>query len=248
MRIFIVRVLMVIFGCVTSLVCVAQADLILINGKIFTAEDPQRYVEALAIKDNRIIAVGTSNEVKKHGSDKTRIVDVQGRVVIPGINDAHNHLPSGLVTRPIAFSSMDPTWDVALDSLVMRAKVTPKGKWIEAPIGITIANAPASTINRLIIDRLVPDHPVRLNSFWGHVCIFNTTGLQAMGIDIRQPDPKGGFYDRFDNGTLTGRTIEKNAYFPHTSYQLVTKMRDKSAYVAGLKAYTKQLLTAGITS
>ena len=222
-------------------------DLILTNGRIFTSDTAQLYVQALAIRSGRITATGTTAAIEKLAAKTTKRLDLGGMLVVPGFNDAHNHLPDGLKATKIALAGMDPAWPVVLDSLQRMAQRIPEGQWIDGIIGPGIANSPEAT--RFVLDKIAPKHPVRLLSWWGHVGLYNTLGMQKMGIADTQPDPKGGFYERMPDGkTLTGKAYEKNAYFPHTSYPKLAAMRDDNALIALFRGMTQALLKAGITS
>jgi predicted amidohydrolase YtcJ len=222
-------------------------DLILINGKIFTSDTSQLYVEALSIKSGRIMAAGNTVDIKKLAANNCRILDLNGMLVVPGFNDAHNHLPDGLKSTKLIFTSTNPTWQTVLDSLKKLVKRVPEGEWIEGTIGLSIINSPI--VNRFILDKIAPKHPVRLLSWWGHVGLFNTLGMNKMGISATQSDPMGGFYERMpDHKTLTGKAFEKNAYNPNTSYGKMVKMRDNKALINELKELTQALLKDGITS
>ncbi len=222
-------------------------DLILINGRIFTSDTSRLYVEALAIKSGRIMAAGNTVDIKKLATDNCKILDLGGMLVVPGFNDAHNHLPDGLKSTKLAVTSVDPSWQTVIDSLKVLVKQVPEGQWIEGTIGLTIANSPEA--NRFILDKIAPKHPVRLLSWWGHVGLFNTLGMNKMGISTTQSDPKGGFYERMpDHKTLTGKAFEKNAYNPNISYPKMAKMRDDKALINELKGITQALLKDGITS
>jgi len=228
----------------------AQApDLILTNGKIFTSDTTQLYVEALAIRAGRITASGTTNAIKRLATKNTKHLNLNGMLVVPGFNDAHNHLPDCLTGNeiPLNENAMDPSWQWILDTLQQLTKTTPQGQWILIPIGPTIANSSEDT--RFDLDKITTNHPVRLLSWMGHVCIFNTLGLKKMGISEVVSDPKGGFYERLPDGkTLTGRAIEKNAYNPNTSYEKVAAMRDEKKLVSELQGITQAMLQLGITS
>ena len=228
----------------------AQApDLILTNGKIFTSDTTQLYVEALAIRAGRIIASGTTNAIKRLATKNTKHLNLNGMLVVPGFNDAHNHLPDCLTGNeiPLNENAMDPSWQWILDTLQLLTKTTPQGQWILIPIGPTIANSSEDT--RFDLDKITTNHPVRLLSWMGHVCIFNTLGLEKMGISEVASDPKGGFYERLPDGkTLTGRAIEKNSYNPNTSYEKVAAMRDEKKLVSELQGITQAMLQLGITS
>lgn len=224
-----------------------KADLILVNGKIFTSDKNHLYVEALAIKSNKIIAIGKSTEIEKMADSQTKKIDLQGKLVIPGFNDAHNHMPDGLDAFQIRFKEMDPTWTAVLDTLKKASAKIPKGQWIEVTIGPSIANLESA--NRFELDKVSGEHPIRLSSWWGHVGIFNTLGMQKMRISLTQPDPRGGHYERVKHSdTLTGKAFEKNAQSPYTSYERLSSMRNEKAFVAELQALSNSLLRFGITS
>ncbi|GAB4041627.1 amidohydrolase [Spirosoma gilvum] len=231
-----------------SLLAVAQQpDLILTNGQIFTSDTSQLYVEALAIKGGRITAIGRTADIEKLATQQTKRLDLGGMLVVPGFNDAHNHLPGGLKATKISLAGMNPSWEAVQDSLKKAVRRTPEGQWIEGTIGITIANSPEAT--RFVLDKIAPRHPIRLLSWWGHVGLYNTLGLREMGIADDQPDPKGGFYERMSDGkTLTGKGYEKNAYWPHTSYAKMASLRDEKAIIGEFRGMTQALLKAGITS
>ncbi|MBN8821824.1 MULTISPECIES: amidohydrolase family protein [unclassified Spirosoma] len=233
---------------IISLWAVAQQpDLILTNGQIFTSDTSQLYVEALAIKSGRITAIGRTVDIEKLATRQTKRLDLGGMLVVPGFNDAHNHLPGGLKATKIASAGMDPSWEAVLDSIRKAVRQTPEGQWIEGTIGPSIANLPAAT--RFVLDKIAPNHPIRLLSWWGHVGLYNSLGLREMGIAEDQPDPKGGFYERMPDGkTLTGKGYEKNAYWPHTSYAKMASLRDENAMIGEFRGMTQALLKAGITS
>jgi predicted amidohydrolase YtcJ len=112
---------------------------------------------------------------------------------------------------------------------------------------LDIANSPEAT--RFTLDKLAPEHPILLLSWWGHVGIFNTMGLERFGIGTSQPDPKGGSYERMADGkTLSGKAYEKNAYWPNTSYKRIMAMRDDQKVIASLRGLSQELLKAGVTS
>ena len=240
--------LLTIFLLAMALSCHAQvADLILYSGKIFTSDTAKLYVDALAIKDGRILATGTDAAVKKHQGTNTKQIDLAGRLVVPGFNDAHNHLPNALKSTRININELNPSWQSLVDSITLVLKHTPKGQFITASIGLDIANSPDAT--RFALDKLAPDNPVLLLSWWGHVGIFNTMAMEKFGISATQPDPKGGFYERLKDGkTLSGKAYEKNAYWPNTSYKKMMAMRDEERLIIDLRAISQDLLSLGITS
>jgi formylmethanofuran dehydrogenase subunit A len=110
------------------------ADIIVTNGKIFTSNEKQLYVEAVAIKGNRIIAVGKKSEIEKLAKPSTKLIDVEGRTVIPGFNDAHFHHNPIHKGYMISFpeDGREPLWPELKDSILAATKTVPKGSFIYA--------------------------------------------------------------------------------------------------------------------
>jgi predicted amidohydrolase YtcJ len=117
-------------------------DLILFNGRVFTSNASQPYVEALAIRGERIFAVGTSKEIVTVAGKETRRIDLRGHTVIPGINDAHQHLAVGPKTYELPIKNMDPQWKEITEYLVSAVATVPKETWISATFGPTVLDDP----------------------------------------------------------------------------------------------------------
>ncbi len=175
-----------------------KADLILVNGTIFTSDTAQLYAQAIAIRGERILAVGTTEAITRMAGPATRRIDLGGRLVIPGINDAHDHIGYGApVSRYIAFQEPmlpGPTLQQVLDSVRIAASQTPKGTVIESTLGLRIIEDREA--RRAALDAVSPDHPVILHAPWGHGTLLNTKALRLVGIGDEDPDPVGGMYER----------------------------------------------------
>jgi predicted amidohydrolase YtcJ len=190
---------------VSSLAVAATSapDTILINGKIFTSAVNQPYVQALAIKGDRITAIGTSSELKLSAGTNTRMIDLGGRTVIPGINDAHDHLYAFPPQRvDIQLESFDPTWPEVEGEIKKAMRKTPPGTLIAVQIGKSIFSDP--TITRDSLDRLSPAYPVELGTFTGHAAILNSAALTLDRIPEDQPNLPGARFERDAHGRLTG--------------------------------------------
>jgi len=178
-------------------------SLIIFNGKIFTSDMDHLYVQALAIRGTRIIAIGDSDAIKALGTARTRRIDLGGRTVIPGINDAHNHIevhPTNLVE--VGLQARNPTTTDLRKELPEAAAKAPKGALLEATISPAIFYD--ITVNRDFLDALLPNNPVMLVTITGHGMILNTAGLRAYGVAEDQKDPVGGRFERDAAGHLTG--------------------------------------------
>jgi predicted amidohydrolase YtcJ len=182
-------------------------DLILVNGKVFTSSASHPYIEALAVRGERITAVGSSKEIAALAGKDTKRIDLGNRVVIPGINDAHLHLSVASETYDLPMQGNDPTWQEIKDALLSAVVKTAKGTWIEAAIGASVLDDPQAT--RTALDSLAPDNPVVLWDWTGHASLLNTPAVRKLGIRENEPNPEGGMYVRNRaDGKLTGMVFE----------------------------------------
>lgn len=168
-----------------------MADLVITGGKVFTADQSGLYAEAVAVRGNKILAVGTDKEVRKYiDPEVTRVIDAAGRAVIPGFNDAHAH-----------FGPVDPDYielRYVTDPAVITARVKEQvarssegelvygGHW-EHEMFTTRAWP-----SRELIDAVSPDNPVVLRRTDGHSALVNSYVLRESGITKETPDPFGG--------------------------------------------------------
>src|SRR4028118_2369200 len=172
----------------------ASPDLILLHGKVFTSDAARPTAEAVAIRGERIVAVGSSAEVGKLAGKETRVLDLQGRVVIPGINDAHVHHTPDPEAFGVPWQPREPSWSEGQTALSAAVKQVPKGKWIFGTIGYGVISDPEAT--RAALDRIAPDHPVLLRVYYGHGFLAGSEALAPLGIADSEPAPMGGFFER----------------------------------------------------
>ena len=222
----------------------APADLILFKGKVFTADPAHPYAQAIAIRGERIIAVGTSAEITVLAGPKTRRIDLQGRLVIPGINDAHYHHTPDPPGYYLQFNSIEPSWQEVLDALGNAAKQTPKGTWIFGSMGLVVVADPQAT--RFALDRIAPDHPVLLRAFYGHGYIINSKAMPALGITDEEPDPMGGYFERVSGSKrINGKSFEYADW--QLSRRLASTVSDEEA-IKSMRAFADEAVRYGITS
>ncbi|MBB4635380.1 amidohydrolase [Longimicrobium terrae] len=221
-------------------------DLILTGGKVFTADSARPWAEAVAIRGDRIVAVGSTAEISGLAGASTRRISLDGRVVIPGINDAHDH--AGDAEFGVRFSAdpspmPDPAFAAVLDSVRAVAARTPAGTWIRATIGARILDDTAA--RRTALDRAAPRHPVLLSAWTGHGAVLNTAALRAVRIPESARDSAGGWYERDASGRLTGAMHE---YAQWRVLQRLHSASPDSAIVASLQRYAAGAAAMGITS
>src|SRR5712692_2907873 len=136
---------------------VAPPDLVLLNGRVFTADPAKRWAEAIAIRGDRIVAVGTSSEIAAMAGDRTRRIDVGGRVIIPGINDAHTHQGPDLPSFQLSIGP-DSTWADVQAAIAGAGDEVAAEAWISGDIGPAVLHDPNA--NAAAIDKIVPGRKV----------------------------------------------------------------------------------------
>jgi predicted amidohydrolase YtcJ len=220
-------------------------DVIYHTGKIFMGNEDSDIVEALAVRDGRIIAVGSSADLERLASDETRLVDLQGKTVLPGFYENHNHVSAG---------NLDPrvqNWrDIAsredlLTALSERAAELPTGEWI---IGtLRNENMPQHKLpTRWEIDEVVAGHPVFLRR--GHISVANSLALQQAGITSDTPDPPGGKIEKNDDGEPIGWQRESSGHRQVTGVIPPPPPPDANQARDQIQDQLESLLSHGITS
>jgi predicted amidohydrolase YtcJ len=184
------------------------ADLILKNATVHTGDLAKPTAQAIAIKGRLIQAVGSNDEILRRAGSNTRVVDLRGATVVPGLADAHYHL-SGVGERELILNLEGTTTKEAfLAKLRERVATTPKGQWIVGRGWIETFWVPQAFPSRQDLDPITPDHPVFLSRADGHAAIVNSRALAAAGITRATRAPPGGALNRDGRGELTGMLID----------------------------------------
>ena len=219
-------------------------DLVLLNGKVFTADRDLNYAQAVAIAGDRILAVGTSEEIAAMAGAHTRRVDVRGHVVIPGINDAHFHHTPDPRATVLSFSSIEPSWDEVMERVAAASKEAPKRSWLLGTHGIRVVNDPRAT--RFELDRVAPEHPVRLNAYFGHGSVYNSRALATLDLSEEEPDPFGGCCERV-KGTrrITGKLFGYAQWGP---WSRVAESASDAEVIDSARQLAAQAISWGVTS
>ena len=178
-----------------------KADIILYNGHIYKSNTGREYAEAVAIKERTFICVGSFDDCIRYKSDKTEIIDLQGRLVIPGLIDGHTHPETIAKSR---WRVQIPEFDNIEDLLCWVADYCKKHTAEEVPYffgeGYSALLFDENGPHKELLDKYVSDRPVRLQDFTDHACWYNSKALELMGIDRDTPETGiAPFYIRNEN-------------------------------------------------
>jgi predicted amidohydrolase YtcJ len=222
---------------------VPDADLLLINGKVFTADTAAPWAEAMAIRGDRITAVGTTAAMRQRAGAGARVIDAGGRVVIPGINDAHTHVGVRPAGEVLTLKGNDPAPDEVVAAIREAAARTPPDRWIYGTVGERWLSDPKST--RFTLDAAAPGRMVKLSAWTGHGVTLSTPALRAIGIGDRDPDPPFAKYRRTAEGVVDGRFDE---YADLRVHRRLTAIAGHDAAVASLRGLADEAIALGITT
>jgi predicted amidohydrolase YtcJ len=219
------------------------ADLALTGGRVYTLDAARRWAQALAVKDGCIVAVGADGEVGKWVGEATEVVDLDGRTVLPGFQDAHIHPPKGGLNRLRCslYEARDPS--AYLEIIATYARAHPDVEWILGG-GWSMDAFPGGTPTREMLDGLVPDRPVFLVNRDGHGAWVNSRALELAGLSAATPDPVDGRIEREPEGEPTG-TLHEGAM---DLVQQVAPQPDGETYREALQVAQRYLTSLGITA
>ncbi len=244
-----------------------QADVIFHNGKVVTVDARDTIAQAVAISGNKISFVGNDDEVMALNGDSTQIVDLAGRPLLPGFNDAHTHLELTSLGLGLAVSCHTPpheSIDEILTTLREHTAGLPKGEWIIAQGSLfqDMRLEEKRYPDRHDLDRVSADHPILFKTSY-HMVVVNSKVLEIAGITADTPDPQGGIIERDSSGQPTGRMKDMYHRLPvpmpdyatvkdairRTGHERflangVTTVQEKSETVAGLTAM-RELIDSG---
>jgi len=173
------------------------ADLILLHGKVWTGEPAagtatMRVAEAVAIANGRILAVGNDEEIRAYQGPNTSVVDLKGRLAVPGLSDSHVHFINGgfqLLSVDLKDARSEEEFG---RRIAVKARTLAPGRWMQGGDWDEEAWPSAKLPNRWLIDPVTPHTPVFLSRYDGHAVLANSLALNLAGITKNTPDPAGG--------------------------------------------------------
>lgn len=207
-------------------------SLILYNGKIATMNLENPFIEAIAIKGNKICKTGTNEDVLEIKNYGTKVIDLEGRLMLPGFNDSHMHL----LSYGYSLGNVDLVGSKSIKGIINRTKMAIKnkgieeGKWVKGR-GWNHDYFEGEKVfpNRYDLDNISNTHPIILTRACGHVAVVNSKALEVTGITKRTKQIEGGFFDIDDNGEPLGIFRENaidliNLHIPELTVEEIKKM------------------------
>lgn len=183
------------------------ADLILVNGTVITVDADDRIAQGVAVRGNRIVAVGSTSDMERLAGPGTRRIDLRGRTVTPGLLDAHAHFSGGggdrLFVIDVGYPDVKGVPDVQARVAAQATKLG-KGRWVQGRGWDEGKLAERRLLTAQDLDAVSPENPVYLTQTTGHYGVANSAALRLAGITRDTPDPPNGTIDRYPDGTPTG--------------------------------------------
>jgi len=219
--------------------------IVIINANLHTMDPSRPIAQAVAILGNRIVAVGSSEEMQKLAGSQTRVIDAQGQLVLPGFNDSHVHFLSG----GFQLSSVDLRDANSPEEFAHRirefAEKLPAGRWITGGDWDHERWPGAQLPTREMIDRFTPTTPVFVNRLDGHMALANSLTLRLAGVTRQTPDPPGGLIVR------DPKTGEPTGVLKDAAMSYVWRVVPASSFeekLAAARAATNHAASLGVTS
>jgi len=222
------------------------ADLVLYNANILTMSPRRPTAELVAARDGEIVWVGTNDDFGLF-KGRSRLINCEGKTLIPGFNDAHIHImayASNLLSLDCSPDSAASIPEIQ-DKIGQAVQRTPRGMWIKGAGYNEFYLAEHRHPNRRDLDQVAPYHPVKLTHRSLHACVLNSFGLSLAGITVETPDPPGGLIDReLGTGEPSGLLFGMNSYL---NEKVIPPLSEKELR-QGIKLVNRSLLSSGITS
>jgi predicted amidohydrolase YtcJ len=187
----------------------APADLIFHNAKIYTSDDARPRAEAIAIRGDRIAAVGSSADILKLKGSATKVVDARGAAILPGLHDAHGHFTGLGASLQVLRLRGTASWEQIVGMVRRRAASARPGEWIQGRSWDQNDWPVKEFPSHEMLTNAAPSNPVYLTRVDGHAAMVNKAALDAAGVTKDTKDPEGGRIIRDAQGNPTGVLVDQ---------------------------------------
>lgn len=220
------------------------ADLVFRNGSIYTVDVNRSWVDAVAVRDGRIVYAGTEGGVEALIGPDTRVIDLEDRMMLPGFQDVHIHPISGGIEAQACDLNGLTMLEEYLAAIETYARENPDEEWILGGGWSMAVFGPGANARKELLDEIVPDRPVMLTSADGHSAWVNSRALEIAGVTAATPDPNDGVIDRTPEGEPLG-SLQEGAMYLVRRHVPATDLETRTD---GLKYAVNMLNDYGITS
>lgn len=204
-----------------------EADLILMNGRVVTVDESFSVAETVAVKGDRILAVGSDPEIVKWKGERTEVIDLGGKMVLPGLIDSHIHVvgTGSLMTQINCRTPPMSSISDMVEAVRQKAATSEPGEWILGRGWDQAKLSDHRNPTRWDLDQVAPDNPVWLTRTCGHIGVVNSLTLEIGGVSKDTPQPVGGNIEKDEQGEPTGLLEEGPAmnivrqHIPKTSFE-----------------------------
>lgn len=245
-------------GCSATEAASETATLVLRNGTVVTVDSARPQAQAVAISGSTILAVGSNREINRYVGDETEVVDLRGRLVLPGFIESHGHYMGLGRAKMILDLTTATRWDDIVNMVAEAARTTPAGTWISGrgwhqekwevpPPGAVEGNPVHHDLSRVS-----PDHPVYLTHASGHASFVNKRALDAARITRATQNPDGGEIVKGPDGEPTGLLRESAQRLAGTAMERANAGRPAADREAEMRRQVElaaqEALSKGVTS
>jgi predicted amidohydrolase YtcJ len=221
-----------------------SADLIVTNARIYTVDQNRPVVEAIAIRGGKVLAVGPARLIASLKGPGTRMLDLNGRTVIPGMIDAHVHLAGlGEALRNVDLVGTS-SYEEIISRVVARAREAPAGAWILGRGWDQNDWADTRFPTHDALTKAVPNNPVVLGRIDGHAIFANAAAMKAAGISAATKDPSGGRLERDPSGSPTGVFVDNAMDLIERVIPAMSKDELRNSVLAAIKETNRWGLTS----
>jgi predicted amidohydrolase YtcJ len=221
-------------------------DLIVVGATVYTVDERQPLAEALAVKDGRFLAIGSTADIRRLAGRQTQVIDAAKMTVVPGFIDAHCH-PASAGLSELLDVNCDHRSIAEIRRVIQdRAAKVGADAWIHGFKYDDTKLTDDRPLTRADLDQAAPKHPVRVMHRGGHTCVVNSRALQLAGVTRNTPDPDGGRFGRDERGELTGFIAEHaNAVIDKVARRPEATRAQRQA---GVRVMSELMSAAGLTS
>jgi predicted amidohydrolase YtcJ len=183
------------------------ADTVILNARVYTVNAAMPWAEAVAVRDGRILAVGSAKDVARHQNKETKVIDAGGRLILPGIADSHIHFVSGSSNLDVIDLAGANTVEEVQARIRTYVQANPRADWIQGR-GWMYPVFPGDMPHKRLLDEIVADRPACMRCADGHSSWVNSRALALAGITRDTKDPENGRIVRDEDGEPTGALLE----------------------------------------